>query len=130
MYIFFNCCQFETFLINYLLLIIFREYLYTRSVQNNSSPDDLSFSSLPNDFNSSNECENQTVDPEQADAILHNLNESDMSKSMLFCLNGNNLTSSDEASSPSNRNSRKRQHDENEQCEQLLKYHQASETNL
>ena len=69
------------------------------------------------------------MDPEQADAILHNLNESDMSESMLFCLNGNNINSSGEACSPSARNPRKRMHEENDQSEQLSK-HLAPETNL
>lgn len=70
------------------------------------------------------------MDPEQADAILNNLNESDMSESMLFCLNGNNINSSGEACSPGVRNPRKRMYEDNDQNEQQISKHLAPETNL
>ncbi|XP_055643506.1 rho GTPase-activating protein 24 [Toxorhynchites rutilus septentrionalis] len=52
----------------------FREYLLSRSVMTDS-PADLSFSSQSDDFDSS--------------ADLENMSESQMSKSLLFCMNGN-----------------------------------------
>lgn len=52
----------------------FRDYLFTRSVLT-ASPADLSFSSQPDDFGS-------TTD-------IRDLSESEMSESLLFCLDGN-----------------------------------------
>ncbi|GAB0087795.1 hypothetical protein DMENIID0001_021450 [Sergentomyia squamirostris] len=52
----------------------FREYLFTRSVLT-ASPADLSFSSQPDDFGS-------TTD-------MRDLSESEMSESLLYCLDGN-----------------------------------------
>ncbi|XP_059607791.1 rho GTPase-activating protein 19 [Phlebotomus argentipes] len=52
----------------------FRDYLFTRSVLT-ASPADLSFSSQPDDFGSATD--------------IRDLSESEMSKSLLFCLDGN-----------------------------------------
>lgn len=61
----------------------FREYLLSRSVMTDS-PADLSFSSQPDDFDSSG-----------ADRI-EDLNESKMSESLLFCLDGNRPPTEDD----------------------------------
>lgn len=60
----------------------FRDYLLSRSVMTDS-PADLSFSSQPDDFDSS--------------ADMDNLSESKMSESLLFCLNGNRPSDDSEA---------------------------------
>ncbi|XP_058451434.1 serine-rich adhesin for platelets [Malaya genurostris] len=56
----------------------FRDYLLSRSVMTDDSPADLSFSSQPDDYDSS--------------AELDHLSESKMSESLLFCMNGNKPT--------------------------------------
>uniref|UniRef100_A0A1Q3F2Z0 Putative rho gtpase-activating protein 19 n=1 Tax=Culex tarsalis TaxID=7177 RepID=A0A1Q3F2Z0_CULTA len=63
----------------------FREYLLSRSVMTDS-PADLSFSSQPEDFDSSS-----------AD-LIEDLNESKMSESLLFCLDGNRPIDDDDDS--------------------------------
>ncbi|KAL1378580.1 hypothetical protein pipiens_015500 [Culex pipiens pipiens] len=63
----------------------FREYLLSRSVMTDS-PADLSFSSQPDDFDSSG-----------ADRI-EDLNESKLSESLLFCLDGNRPQDDDDDS--------------------------------
>lgn len=63
----------------------FREYLLSRSVMTDS-PADLSFSSQPDDFDSSGA------------NLIDELNESKMSESLLFCLDGNRPDDDDDDS--------------------------------
>lgn len=88
-----------------------REYFYSRGnlLCEQATQDDDSFSSQPNDFESSNEyqkLENSTSTSQEIEKII---NQSSMSDSLLFCLNGNNANSSASLSPPK---SRKRQFEE------------------
>lgn len=91
---------------------IFREYFYTRgNLVCEPAQDDDSFSSQPDDFESSNEYQKLDTSSSASSHEIENIinQSSNMSESLLFCLDGNNVTST---STPSPAKSRKRQHDD------------------
>lgn len=80
-------------------------------------PDDESFSSQPDDFESSNEYQKlETSSSASSQEIEKIINQSNMSDSLLYCLNGNNVSSSQ---SPGKK--RKREVDEEESSSESLK---------
>ena len=87
-----------------------REYIYSRgNLLINPNQDDESFSSQPDDFESSNEYQkletsSSSSSQNKTQEIDKILNQSSMSESLLYCLDGNGV-------SPSPSKSRKRQHD-------------------
>lgn len=70
---------------NFFSLLFHRNYLFSRSVIS-TSPVDSSFSSHPDDFGSAQD--------------IQNLTESELSESLLFCLNGNQPPDGVEVSPP------------------------------
>lgn len=111
----------------------FLKYLDRRSlVTEENSVDDSSFCSQPNDYNSSIE-ENENSDgnkenhssSEEYDKLI-NLSESDMSESMLYCLNGNELNTSQ---SPNSRKRPMLEQNDSEIAKKIMAI-SATETNL
>lgn len=79
-------------------------------------PDDESFSSQPDDFESSNEYQKlETSSSASSQEIEKIMNQSNMSESLLYCLDGNNVSSQ----SPGKK--RKRQVDEEDSSSESLK---------
>lgn len=71
--------------------------------------DDDSFSSQPDDFESSNEYQKLDTSSSASSEMEKIINQSsNMSESLLFCLDGNNVTVSSSSTSPSPAKSRKR----------------------
>lgn len=74
----------------------FREYFYNRGnmvCDPSQEPDDESFSSQPDDFESSNEYEKLETSSSASSQEMENiLNRSKMSESLLYCLDGNDVS--------------------------------------
>lgn len=94
--------------------------------------DDESFSSQPDDFESSNEYQKlDTSSSASSEEMEKIINQSSMSESLLYCLDGNNLTATSSSLSPSPVKSRKRQLDDSateEISSESLKRRQLVET--
>ena len=114
---------------------IFRNYLFSRC--SNGPDDDDSFSSQPNDFDSSNEYEtlnesNDTkteedeITPEKDAEMDCILNNSNMNDSLLYCLDGNDVSIGSEAT----KLSRKRQMESKEDLDHVFAKKIQSETQL
>lgn len=91
-----------------------REYFHNRgNLVCDPNQDDESFSSQPDDFESSNEYQKlDTSSSTSSQEIAKIMDQSNMSESLLYCLDGNELTSTSSSHSPSPVKSRKRQHDD------------------
>lgn len=98
----------------------FRDYIYSRQgMVCDPSQDDDSFSSQPDDFESSNEYQklessNSSSSLDKTQEIEKIINQSCMSESLLYCLDGNNV-------SPSPSKSRKRHLESSDSSSESLK---------
>lgn len=82
--------------------------------------DDESFSSQPDDFESSNEYQKlDTSSSASSQEMAKIMNQSNMSESLLYCLDGNDVTTASSSQSPSPTKSRKRQLDDSKEDSSL-----------
>jgi hypothetical protein len=111
----------------------FLNYLSRRSLLTDamSGVDDSSFCSQPNDYNSSLDGEDFEVNKENSSSELDrliNMSEGDLSDSMLYCMNGNELNMNITAGSRKRPMSSSQQNDADEKISKYLAV--STETNL
>lgn len=112
----------------------FLNYLSRRSLLTEnmlSSVDDSSFCSQPNDYTSSMDGEDFGEDKENSSSELDkliNMSEGDLSDSMLYCMNGNDLDISGVSPSGSRKRPMSQQNDADEKISKYLAV--STETNL
>lgn len=103
-----------------------REYFHARgNLVCDPNQDDESFSSQPDDFESSNEYQKlDTSSSASSQEMAKIMNQSNMSESLLYCLDGNDVTAdvtaTSSSQSPSPMKSRKRHHDDSMKDESSL----------